>query len=197
MKDYIVFFDTETTGLPESYKLDPRTQFDKFPRVVQLSWILNGKEKDYIIKPDGWTIPAEAAKVHGITTERAMDEGVPWREAFEDFAIDLETSSAICAHNIKFDAHQICADVCREYGYKMFEKAYLPYMLKSKQIDTMMLTIDFVQAKYKDGRTGKWPTLTELHTKLFGEGFNAHNSLDDVRAMVRCYYELKNRKIIQ
>ena len=33
-------------------------------------------DKD-IIKPDGFVIPADAARVHGITSQRAMAEGVP------------------------------------------------------------------------------------------------------------------------
>jgi DNA polymerase III epsilon subunit-like protein len=43
----------------------------------------------------------------------------------------------------------------------------------------------------------KWPTLQELHMKLFKEAFEgAHHALVDVRACARCYFELKRRKIV-
>ncbi len=41
----------------------------------------------------------------------------------------------------------------------------------------------------------KWPTLQELHMKLFQESFeDAHHALVDVRACARCYFELKRLK---
>ena len=56
----------------------PPSDVDKWPHAVQVGWILckpDGsveEERDYIVKPDGWTIPDAAAKVHGITTDRAL-----------------------------------------------------------------------------------------------------------------------------
>ena len=49
------------------------------------------------------------------------------------------------------------------------------------------------------GRGGgfKWPSLTELHTKLFGEAFaEAHNASADVEATARCFLELVRLKVI-
>jgi DNA polymerase III subunit epsilon len=43
----------------------------------------------------------------------------------------------------------------------------------------------------------KWPTLEELHKKLFNQPFaGAHQALADVRACVRCYFELKQRNVL-
>jgi len=64
------------------------------------------------------------------------------------------------------------------------------------RIDTMMETIDFVGACFPNGTVGKFPRLEELYYKLFQSTFPAHNSMEDVRALRRCYYELKKRKII-
>lgn len=44
----------------------------------------------------------------------------------------------------------------------------------------------------------KWPTLTELHTKLFKEGFDgAHDALDDVKACARSFFELTKMGVIK
>ena len=72
-----LFFDTETSGLPKSWKAPP-SDVDNWPHAVQVGWVLckpDGsveEERDAIVKPDGWTIPDAAARVHGITTERAL-----------------------------------------------------------------------------------------------------------------------------
>ena len=75
-----LFFDTETTGLPRNWKA-PVTDLKNWPRLVQLAYLYfdrNGNKisgGDFIIKPEGFTIPKDASRVHGISTERALREG--------------------------------------------------------------------------------------------------------------------------
>lgn len=82
---YYNFFDTETTGVPRDYKA-PASNTRNWPRLVQLGWIVTDEEGNVlsqgneIVKPEGFVIPADAARVHGITTERAQREGKPLRE---------------------------------------------------------------------------------------------------------------------
>lgn len=195
--DNIIYFDTETTGLPENEYVNGRKQmvspldkWETYPHIVQMSWVFNGTENDFIIMPDGWSIPAEVAEIHGISQEKARNEGMPWVAVMVRFLKDLQKCSAICAHNINFDIRLVIANTIRSFGQKFYDDNVAPFIGKDRQIDTMIKTIDFVAIPGKFGRY-KWPTLTELHTKLFGEAFHAHNSMDDVRAMVRCYVELK------
>ena len=42
-QDIYLFFDTETTGLPKSWKA-PVTDTENWPRIVQIAWILSSKE---------------------------------------------------------------------------------------------------------------------------------------------------------
>ncbi len=49
------------------------------------------------------------------------------------------------------------------------------------------------------GRFGnyKWPTLSELHIKLFGKDFeNAHDALADITATADCFWELRKQAIL-
>jgi len=72
----ILVFDAETTGLLPS-KWTSIEETWKFPRIVQLSWMLFDmgtnkivKLRDYIIKmPPNYEIPKNSSKIHGITTE--------------------------------------------------------------------------------------------------------------------------------
>ncbi len=191
----ILFFDTETTGTIPKGTVDPITQTRNYPRVVQLSWKVGDKEGDFIIRPDGFTIPDEAAAVHGITTDRALVEGVPYKTAFLQFFADVKDADTICAHNATFDISVIIAEYVRMSNQNRAEK--FSFFFKSKPlIDTMIKTVDYVGARFRDGKPGKFPRLEELYAKLFnGESFPAHNSMEDVRALAKCFFECKKRNI--
>ena len=63
-----LFFDTETTGLPQRWNA-PVTDVDNWPRLVQLAWIMCDdkgniiEERSDIIKPEGFSIPVEASLI--------------------------------------------------------------------------------------------------------------------------------------
>ena len=80
-----LFFDTETNGLPQDWSA-PVTDVANWPRLVQIAWVYCNAEgekvgsHEYIIKPEGFVISRQAANVHGITTKRALAEGVRARD---------------------------------------------------------------------------------------------------------------------
>ncbi|MBW3637026.1 MAG: 3'-5' exonuclease, partial [Armatimonadetes bacterium] len=74
----LLFFDTETTG-----KADFKAPFSAphQPKLVQLGAMLcaedGGKvaQLEFLVRPDGWEIPDEAANVHGFTTDHCLQYG--------------------------------------------------------------------------------------------------------------------------
>lgn len=196
LKD-ICFFDCETTGVPaKGLKWD--ADFMQFPQVVQLAWSVGDKEKSYIIKPDGYEIPEETTEIHGITTERAIAEGVPFAVVVDEFLTDAADAPLVCAHNIYFDTSMLKANVLRWCGREYYDAKAEDALHKGKRIDTMMKCIKFVGALFANGRPGKFPTLEELYNKLFpGEIFPAHDALEDIRALRRCVPELVELGIIE
>ena len=61
---------------------------------------------------------------------------------------------------------------------------------------TMIRSTDYCQLPGRYGKY-KWPKLEELHFKLFGESFEgAHDALADIRATMRCYYEMEKRGLV-
>lgn len=184
---YLVF-DTETTGLPDRFNA-PWTDTDNWPRLVQLAWVeydKDGKETfryNQIIQPDGYTIPQNSINVHGITNEKAAEEGIPMQDALSEFKKALERTDYIIAHNIDFD---LAIMGCEFYRMSMDNN-----LDKIFPIDTSKQTTKFCKIP---GRRGsyKYPTLTELHKKLFNQGFdNAHDALADVEACARCFFKLQ------
>ena len=75
-----LIFDTETTGLPKRWNA-PITDTDNWPRAIQIAWQLHDamgnclEHQDYLIKPEGFNIPYDAEKIHGISTELAQEKG--------------------------------------------------------------------------------------------------------------------------
>ena len=187
-----LFFDTETTGLPKNYKA-PASDTDNWPRMIQIAWqIYNDKNEltdsqMYIIKPEGFSIPKEASDVHGITTEKAIAEGVDLEETLNKFREAMISSEHLVAHNISFDEKIVGAEFIRK------KIARLPKKLG--RIDTMKEATDYCKIPGKQGY--KWPNLTELHTQLFGKGFDgAHDALADVKACADSFFELRKLGVL-
>jgi DNA polymerase-3 subunit alpha len=193
----VLIFDSETTGLPkkgEKWEND----FMYFPDIVSLAWSFRGVDKNFIIKPNGWVIPDEAAAIHGITTEIAEKNGVDLEIVLDAFYLDAGKAPLICAHNIYFDSSMIKANTLKYMGRPYYNELAEESLGKEKRIDTMMKTIKFVGALRENGTPGKFPKLEELYDKLFpGEKFDAHDSLEDVLALKRCLPELVNLGIIE
>jgi DNA polymerase III subunit epsilon len=188
-----LFFDTETTGLPRSWNA-PVTDTNNWPRLVQLAWQLYDAEgrkidaKDIIVRPEGFVIPADASRVHGITTERARAEGIAITDALEEFAASLERAEHLVAHNMSFDEKIVGAEYLRNGDEDL--------IAPKKKICTMLSSVDFCAIPGARGGY-KWPKLAELHRTLFGEDFaEAHNAAADINATARCFWELGRRGII-
>jgi len=187
-----LFFDTETTGLPLRWSAGVQ-DLDNWPRMVQAAWILHdddGKEilsRNYIIKPDGFVIPAEVARIHGITTQKALREGFPLDGVLEEFAGAVRSADSLVAHNISFDEKIMGAE---------FLRAGMENFLEGKnKICTMLSSAEYCAIENRYGY--KWPKLSELHSQLFGATFeNAHNAARDIQITAKCFWELKRRGII-
>ena len=189
-----LIFDTETTGLPQNYSA-PLTDFDNWPRCVQLAWQVHDKtgklvsSGDYIVKPDGFTIPFNSEKVHGISTERAHKEGIPLEEVMDYFNEDLEKAEFVIGHNLEFDLNIMGSEYLRMGRENPFEGKL--------QIDTKDESTEYCAIPGGRGRY-KWPTLAELHDKLFDVGFEeAHNAAADVDATARAFLELVRIGVIK
>lgn len=191
-----LIFDTETTGLPKNRQA-PLTEFDNWPRVVQIAWQLHdhsGKllsNKNIIVKPEGFTIPFNAEKVHGISTQRALDEGIPLADCLDQLTEDLNKADLIIGHNIiDFDVKVVGSEYLR-IGKENTIAGKEP-------LDTQLASTQFCAIPGGRGGKFKWPSLLELHQKLFGEGFgDAHDAAYDVAANAKCYFGLLAHKVVK
>jgi DNA polymerase-3 subunit alpha len=184
-----IIFDTETTGLPKRWKA-PLTDSENWPRCIQIAWQVHAdsgellSHEDYLIQPDGYTVPYDAEQIHGISTALAEQQGRPLAEVLALVSTALAHADYVGGHNVTFDLNIMGAEFLRLGDHNPLEQAQV--------IDTC--TEETAQlCQLPGGRGGKFnlPTLPELYIHLFGTGFGeAHNATADVEATTRCFLEL-------
>lgn len=207
----ILIFDTETTGLPpKGVKTLTMENANAFPYIVQFSYIIyntgtNQVEKicDHVIKiPDFVIIPQICVNIHGITKEMCDTKGVDIAPLLYQFEQDVKYCDLVIGHNIRdFDMKMVYAELyrlvlsCKETENKYWE-LYKKLVSYSKKIDCSMKRgkkfCNIKRVTISGREFIKYPTLTELHNKLFGYiPKNLHNSLNDCLVCLRCYYKIK------
>jgi len=184
-----LIFDTETTGLPKSWNA-PITDTDNWPRCIQIAWQLHDamgnliEHRDFLIKPDGFNIPFDAERIHGISTELAQEQGISLEEGLALFNQVLQKTSFVVGQNVSFDINILGCEFHRLGIQNNLTK--LPFLDTCTEKSATLCELS-------GGRGGKFklPTLTELHKHLFAVDFEeAHNATADVEATTRCFLEL-------
>lgn len=221
----ILVFDTETTGLAKSKTVSKSTTH-LWPYVVQFSYIIYDtdtnkitKVYDKIIKLKPYNvISPESTKLHGITHEISESQGILLIEALSEFAIDIDFIDFIVMHNVDFDLSVIKIELLRMIETCHYNNSKsntmelstthtnLNNMLSKIQglhnlQCTMRASIDLckIERENSRGKYYKFPTLSELHIKLFDvEPKHLHNSLHDILITLRCFVKMSyNLDIIQ
>lgn len=176
-----LIFDTETNGLIKNKLVPLASQ----PQVIEYfgltivedgdGWTESGSY-ECLINP-GKPLPAEIFKITGINDEMLKD-APPFREVAVAIKEHIESHDEVVAHNLSYDKAMIDFEMSR-CGLKVNWP---------RLICTVESTIHF---------KGHRLSLTALHEYLFGEGFKgAHRAETDVRALARCYVELKKRGVV-
>jgi DNA polymerase III epsilon subunit-like protein len=197
---YVLVIDTETTGLPSS-RSSPASNYKNWDsaRLVQVAWELFNPEQVciqkevHIVIPNGFTIPNVVVNIHGITTERALQEGLPLEDILKKIALLLEYNPIIVAHNIAFDNDIILAEL-----YRSIDTCTVSTMTE------YITNIIMKWAKCEKHCTMKmgtlpgerWPKLIALYERCFNrlpEG-DMHRADNDVRACAEIYYHLMKIK---
>ncbi len=188
-----LIFDTETTGLPKRWNA-PISDTDNWPRCVQIAWQLHDEmgncldHQDYLVQPEGFNIPYDAEKIHGISTELAQERGIPLFEILEKFNKVLSKTKFVVGQNVGFDRNIMGAEFVRENVANHLQE--LPVLDTCTEHSATL-------CKLPGGRGGRYklPTLSELHRFIFDKGFvEAHNATADVEATARCFFELIRRE---
>lgn len=190
-----LFFDTETTGLPD-FKMP--AEWEGQPRICQLGAILTDEagrvkaEANLLIKPEGWTIPEAASAIHGISQAEAEKYGISIRGALSIFARFMRMAETIVAHNLRFDLFLLEIEANRSDLSRVnfeFPKNCFCTMTHSTHVLQLPPTRKMQAAGFTKFKN---PNLQEAHRHFFGRDFEgAHDAMADVRACRDVFFALK------
>ena len=191
----ILYIDTETTGKAD---FNLRASDPSQPHLVRLSGIIAtddgiGMELfDTLIKPEGWTIPEEVTKIHGITNEMALEKGIPEAEAAAFVKEKMLQASLIVAHNMQFDKFIIRIALRR---HKLLTDEEDAMWKALPTYCTMKQSTNILRIPHANGRGFKWPTLAEAYKAATGDTLSeAHDSTMDVQAVLVIHNWLKQKE---
>lgn len=184
----ILFFDTETTGLPKNWS-SPMSDLDNWPRVIQLaasSYREDGEKIDsfeLLIKPNGWEVPNEKFWIdNGFSNNTSIKHGIPIKEALSIFSDHHDTCDFLVAHNMSYDYNVLGAEMIR---------SNISCVKRLNKICTKEIGAEFCKIPNKFNNGFKWPSLSELHKALFNEDIeDSHKALIDVESTAKCFFKL-------
>jgi DNA polymerase III epsilon subunit-like protein len=185
----IIALDLETTGL-----LSPNDDIDSQPHIIEIGAIkfdaINHETIASIsqLLDPGIQISERITEITGIKNQEL--HGKP---TFAKHFKHLTKFFVGCSTILTFNGESFDLEVLR------FELLRIGMLLRFPwpplRIDLMLATNDYMAMKGKSGN--KFPKLVELYIKLFDEDFaNQHRAIADAEATMKCYMELKKRKIL-
>lgn len=184
MRDYLLFIDTETSGLPANWH-QPYANGEAWPHILQVAWVIhepNGKpvkSECFYIKPTDYDISPASGEIHGLTLQFLEQQGHGRHAVMQKLLEDLrQYQPLVVGHFMELDFHMLGVT---------FQRTGLPNaLLGLPTFCTMRLTDEFVRPA---GR--RFLRLPELYERLLGRPMlREHDALIDAQATAECFFEL-------
>ncbi|GAB3237298.1 hypothetical protein GCM10027346_28730 [Hymenobacter seoulensis] len=190
-QEYLLFVDTETTGLPARWTR-PYAEEKEWPHIAQLGWVVYTSEGDlvkadqaYLQIPAG-SMPAAAIEIHGLTEQFLREQGQPPELVLRRLLADLATyRPRVIGHFLQLDFHVL--------GAAFLRAGLNNPLLTLPQFCTMTATWPPVSTT----QLRRHLRLHELHELLFGEPMERlHDAYLDAAATARCFFEMQRQGFI-
>lgn len=188
----ILFYDTETTGLPNRNRA---FSYPTQPYVAQLACLFESdgeimETTNVLVQPydDNWAMSAQSLAIHGKSREMCEQEGITLPQMLDQFIDMCVDADVLVCHNVGFDRL-----IMQMQAAKIDKDMDCKSIFEGKpHVCTMLAALPIVKAPKKDKRVGyKWPTLQETYRHFYGCEFDgAHDALADITATRSVFFEL-------
>ena len=184
-----LFYDTETTG---KWDFKAPSTAEHQPHLMQIGAVLDsdGAIMDSLntyVQIGSEHVEEGALNAHGITPEKANEEGVSLLKALAMFnSLAIRAELVVC-HNTAFDMRIMAA---------AYRRAGEPWPLEETETYCTMIQATSV-CKLPKARGGyKWPTLDEAFRILVDpDGFSgAHDAMADVTTCRAIYFAMNSQQ---
>jgi len=204
-----IFLDTETSALPKTKWIGEK-KVTLYPYIVQIAWCVFDTEINKIVCthssliriPDDVRISIASTQIHKINKTKLINNGQNPLIVFEGLNRVLKNVDKVVCHNIDFDIPIIKSnlqDYGLDNGFDKFTKDDFICTMKEAKYKAFcnIWKLNFRGQKYL-----KYPTLLELHDKLFLQNQNSkigivntqeidqnalHDAMTDVNVLLRCF----------
>ena len=152
----------------------------------------NGKilaSRDDLIEPTGFSVSPAFEKKHRVKQEELKAEGIPVRDSIEAFMDMVPEADMVFAHNLIMNQGVVTAEA---------ERAEILERLSSAETYCFMQEATYFCAIPGKGGKYKWPSLTEIHQRIFNRGFSESGRADaDVNALARCFIVMYKTGVLE
>ena len=187
MKEYLLFVDTETSGVPRDWS-QPYSSRETWPHIAQLAWVVctaDGQEvkaENHYVQPSDYDMDPASGSIHGLTLEFLRTHGQPRHTVMQRLQRDLlHYQPLVVAHFMQLDFHMMGVG---------FHRAGLENPLEQLPTFCTMRATGRLVRRPAQG----FLRLGELYQRLFHEPLQQeHDALVDARATARCYFELRRQ----
>lgn len=187
LKKYLLFIDTETTGIPKRWNL-PYSEITNWPSAVQISWLIFDENKNCIKKENDYVdendlkVSSESFKIHGISKDFLKKNGQSRKSVLLQLSEDIKTyNPLIIGHFTEFDIHTLSSDFYRAGLKNPFQQSHF--------FCTMLKSRDYVNRPEIDCL--RLPQLSEY---LFDESMErCHDAMIDAEMTAKCFFEIEKR----
>lgn len=188
-----LIFDSSANGRPRSYKA-PLDDSNNWPRLMHLSWIILNEElkpiEDYdcVIKPEGYAPTTKALGSHHIDKEKIEGSENILKDVLSQFGESVEKCSYIFSHNLAYNEGIV--------GSEFYRNSMMSPLIAADKYCLMHEGTYYCKLPGKRGY--KWPSLQELHSTIFKQGYSPSNhARADVIAASRCFIFLKKARALE
>lgn len=190
MRDYLLFVDTETSGIPRDWN-QPYSNQDHWPHIAQLAWVICTREGEEVkvencyIQPNDYDMSPESGSVHGLTLDFLRAHGQSRYSVMQRLHRDLlHYQPLVVAHFMQLDFHMM--------GVGFHRAGLKNPLLQLPVFCTMRATGELVRYSSQG-----FLRLGDLYQRLFHEPLlQAHDALVDARATARCFFEMRRQGTI-
>jgi len=184
VRDYLLFVDTETSGLPKNWDI-PYDQDEHWPHIVQVAWLVytkSGKfvkESTFYIQATNFEISPASYNVHGLDKSFLLKHGLSRQEVMQKLQEDLDHyQPLVVGHYVKLDYHML--------GVSFYRCGLSNPLPSLPTFCTMKATEDYIRYPFR-----RYLGLGELYKRLFQKTLQQqHHALSDARATADCFFAM-------
>ncbi len=181
-----VVIDTETSGL---FDFSKPADAEGQPRLASLAMImLNGdldeeSRSELFVKPDGWTLSADAAKANGLAMDALIRDGRPVAEVLRAYTNAIDSGYVVVAFNAQFDTKVMRGELRRAGIPDRFEDTPNICVMRAAS-----LVCKIPKAK---GGGHKFPKLAEACNHFLISQDADHSAMGDAEAALAIFRKLR------